>query len=408
MLYSSQMPRFTYRAKDSALHVIEGTIEAESETAAISRLGSQGVFPISLVEAAAPAGSTAGVFHRRIPLRHLTYTTRQLADLLGGGIPLLGALTLLAKQTEQPALQKVIDTLAISVQGGRSLSEALGEHPDVFPPLYVSMVRAGEAGGGLEQALTRLADLGESEAELRSRVISASVYPLIILCLALGMTVFLIAYVVPKLSLVFIESGQLLPLPTRVVLAVSQVFTRWWWALLFGLVVLVWAFRRWYASPQGKSAADRVCVSAPGIGTLIRKLETARFTRNLGVMVSQGVPVLQALDVVSKNLSNAVVRQAVNDIREAIREGSSIAAALGASGQFPVFVSNMVAVGEESGTVDTALLKVASTYEREVDRVIRTLTTILEPLLLVGVGGVVLCIVLAILLPVFQVGLVVQ
>ena len=402
------MPRFSYRAKDSTLHVVEGTIEAESESAAISRLGSQGVFPISLAETAGSAGSAAAVVHRRIALRHLTYATRQLSDLLGGGIPLLSALTLLARQTEQPALRRVVESLAASVQEGRSLSEALGEHPDVFPPLYVSMVRAGEAGGGLEQALVRLADVGESEAELRSRVVSASVYPLIILCLALGMTVFLIAYVVPKISLVFIESGQLLPLPTRVVLAASQLFTKWWWVLVFGFVILVWAFRRWYVSPQGKAMADRIFVSIPGIGTLLKKLDTARFARTLGVMVSQGVPVLQALAVVAQNMSNIVLREAVTGIQEAVREGSSIAAALGASGQFPVFVSNMVAVGEESGTVDAALLKVASTYEREVDRVIRTLTTVLEPVLLVGVGGVVLCIVLAILLPVFQVGLVLQ
>ena len=401
------MPRFAYRAKDTELRVVEGTIEADSEAAAISRLGSQGVFPISVVEAAT-RGATHRVISRRISQRALTYTIRQLADLLGGGLPLLGALTLLIRQTEQPALERIIEQLAASVRDGASLSDAMAQHPQVFTPLHVSMVRAGEEGGGLEQALVRLAELGESEAELRSRVMSASAYPLFVLCVACAMTIFLMAYVIPTLSLVFIESGQLLPLPTRFLLAVSRLFTRWWLALLGVLTVLAFGLRRWHASPLGRATLDRAFMALPGVGVLVRKLDTARFTRTLGIMVSQGVPVLQALDVVARNVSNTILRSAVERIQVAVREGSSIAAAIVASGQFPAFVGNMVAVGEESGTVDGALLKVASTYEREVDRTIRTLTTVLEPVLLVVVGGVVMFIVLAMLLPVFQIGLVVQ
>lgn len=403
------MPRFTYRAKDSALHLVEGTIEADNESAAISRLGSQGVFPISIAEEGARV-SSEGAFSaaRRISSRHVTSTTRQLADLLGGGLPLLSALTLLGRQTEHPALKRVIQSVTASVQEGRSLSESLSQHPAVFPPLFVSMVSAGEAGGGLEQSLTRLADLGESEAELRSRVISASVYPIVVLVLASLAVAVLISYVVPQLSLVFVESGQLLPLPTRILLAISQTLNRWWWAMAAVAVFVLLFVHQWYASPRGKTVLDRLFVSLPGIGTLVRKLEIARFTRSLGVLVGQGVPVLRALNVVASNISNDVLRQAVAGIEEAVREGSTIAAALGNSGQFPTFVSNMVAVGEESGTVDGALIKVASTYDREVDRVIRALTTVLEPLLLVVVGGVVLFIVLSILLPVFQLGLVTQ
>ncbi len=402
------MPQFAYRAKDSSLNVIEGTIEADSEVSAISRLGSQGVFPISIVQ-----GHTAGpaprfLASRRISAQTLAYTTRQLADLLGGGIPLLGALTLLTTQTEHRGLRRVIDELASAVRDGRSFSEALADHPAVFPSLYVSMVRAGEVSGALEQALARLAELGEHEAELKSRVVSASAYPIFVLIVACVMTVFLMMYVIPKLSLVFLESGQLLPLPTRILLSISGVFTHWWMVLVGVLVVLVVGLRQWYARPSGRAVVDRLLMGLPGFGVLIRKLETARFTRNLGVMVSQGVPVLQALDVVSHNISNSLLQRAVSEIEAAVRDGSSIAAAIGASGEFPTFVSNMVAIGEESGTVDAALLKVSSAYEREVDRTIRTLTTILEPTLLVLVGGVVMFIVLAMLLPVFQIGLVVQ
>jgi type II secretion system protein F len=402
------MPRFIYRAKNHALQVVEGTIEADDEATAIGRLGSQGVYPIAIVEAGAPSGRSLDLFPARISQRTLAYTTHQLADLLGGGLPLLSALSLLAKQTEHPALARVVESLAASVREGRSLSEALAEHPRIFPPLYISMVKAGEVGGGLEQSLTRLAELGESEADLRSRVMNAAAYPAFVLCVAFAMTIFLMTYVIPKLSLVFIESDQVLPLPTRLLMAVSTVMTQWWWALLAALLALGWAAKQWSASPAGRAVLDRIAIGMPWMGPLWRKLETARFARNLGVLVGQGVPVLQALDVVGRNISNLLLRRAVEQIQNAVRDGASIAVAVSASGQFPVFVSNMVAVGEESGTVDQALMKVATTYERDVDRTIRTLTTVLEPVLLLVVGGVVMFIVLAMLLPVFQIGLGVQ
>ncbi|PIQ84122.1 MAG: type II secretion system protein GspF [Candidatus Omnitrophica bacterium CG11_big_fil_rev_8_21_14_0_20_63_9] len=402
------MPRFTYRAKDQSLHVIEGTIEAESEAAAISRLGSEGVFPITLAEIGTSASSPLRWLPTRVSQRTLAYTTRQLADLLAGGLPLLNALNLLARQTEQAPLRRVIEALAASVRDGRSFSDALSEFPGVFPPLYRSMVRAGEVSGGLEATLARLAELGEHEAELRSKVVGAAAYPCFILCVAAAMTIFLLSYVIPKLSLVFLEAGQALPLPTRFLLAVSHLFTQWWWALALVAVGLLWLLRQSYVSARGRAVIDRAALALPAAGVLVRKLETARFTRNLGTMVSQGVPILQALDVVANNVGNAVLRRSVSVISDNVREGASLASALSATGQFPVFVSNMIAVGEESGTVDGALLKIASTYEREVDRVIRTLTTLLEPLLLLGVGGIVMCIVLAMLLPVFQIELVVQ
>ena len=402
------MPQFTYRAKDTQLNVIEGTIEADNEASAIGRLGSQGVFPISIIEAGSRSPSRAIFAARRVSSRTLAYTTRQLADLLGGGLPLFSALTLLAKQTEHRTLKGVIEALTNAVREGRALSDALTDHPKVFPPLYVSLVRAGEVGGALEKSLVRLAELGEHEADLRSRVNSAMAYPLFVLALAAAMTVFLLSYVIPTLSLVFVESGQLLPLPTRVLLRVSDFFTHWWWALAAGVLALGWFIRQQYASPSGRALLDRAVIELPGVGTLVRKLETARLARNLGTLIGQGVPVLQAIDIVAQSVLNSVLQRAVEQARVAVGEGSSIAAAIGASGQFPIFVSNMIAVGEESGTVDEGLLKVASAYEREVDRAVGTLTTLLEPVLLVGVGGVVMFMVLAMLLPIFQIGLVVQ
>ena len=402
------MPRFTYRAKDQSLNVVEGTIEADSEAAALSRLGGEGVFPISIAELGAGATSPLTALPRRISPRLLAYATHQLADLLGGGLPLLNALTLLAKQTEHPGLRRVIDSLAGAVRDGRALSEALGDHPRVFPPLYRSMVRAGEVGGGLEAALNRLAEVGEHEAELRSQLLSASAYPLFVFCVAILMCTFLMGYVIPTLSLVLLETGQLLPLPTRLLLAVSRLFTDWWWALTAAILLLVWGGRRWYASAAGRAAVDQALITLPGVGSLMRRLETGRFTRNLSVMLGQGVPILQSLEVAAGNIGNAVLGRAIGRVRDAVRDGSSLAQALAATRQFPVFVSNMVAVGEESGTVDAALMKVATAYERELDRTLRTATTILEPVLLVAVGGIVMFIVLAMVLPVFQIGLGVQ
>ena len=399
------MPRFAYRAKDHALHVLEGTIEADTEAAALSRLGREGVFPVSIAELGAPSASPLRAWPRRVAPRTLAYTTHQLADLLGGGLPLLSALTLLAKQTEHAGLRRVIESLAAAVRDGRSLSESLADHPQVFPPLYRSLVKAGEVGGGLEPALNRLAELGEHDAELRSRIASASAYPLFVLGVAVAMTIFLMAYVIPKLSLVLLETGQLLPLPTRVLLALSGAVTRWWWALLLGGTAGGVALRLWHASPAGRAAVDRALISVPALGAMVRQVETARFARNLGTLLGQGVPILQALEVVAENIANVTLRAAVTRVLDAVRDGASLAAALAATRQFPVFVSNMVAVGEESGTVDAALLKVAAAYERDIDRTMRTLTTILEPVLLLVVGTMVLGIVLAMLLPVFQIGL---
>jgi len=301
-----------------------------------------------------------------------------------------------------------VEALANSVRDGRSFSDALNDYPAIFPALYRNMIRAGEVGGGLEQALSRLADLGEHEAELRSRLVTASVYPLFVLSFAVLITIAFLTFVIPKLSEVFVATEKMLPLPTQILLTASAVFTRWWWAILLMVVAGGVALRSWHKTPAGRAMADQMVISIPAVGVVVRRIETARFGRNLGTMVSQGVPILQALNVSAENVGNAALRRAILQTLDAVREGSSLAVALSATGQFPTFVSNMVAVGEESGTVDQALMKVAVAYERETDQAIRTLISILEPVLLVVVGGVVMGLMLAMLLPVFSIGLGVQ
>ena len=400
---------FGYRAKDSALNVVEGTIEAESEAAAITKLRGLGMYPIRLAEVAeAPAVEVLPGASRRVPTATLAYATRQLGDLLGGGLSLFNALSLLSAQVEHRGLRAVVRQVADAVREGRTLSEALSQHPAIFSPLYVSMIRAGETGGGLETVLGRLTESLESESDLKSRVTSALVYPSVVLVIGCLTVLVLLTYVVPKLTTLFTETGQLLPLPTRILLAVSGVLSRGWWLLVLGAVGAGWGLRAFRRSAAGSVAWDRMILRLPLAGAVARKLQTARFTRNLGVMVGQGVPMLQALDVANATVSNSVLRQAIAGVLDAVREGGSLSRALGTSPEFPPFVSNMVAVGEESGTLEAALLKVASAYERETERALRTLTTVLEPVLIVAVGLVVMFIVMSMLLPIFELGLVAQ
>jgi type II secretion system protein F len=408
------MPQYLYKARDSALKLIEGTVEAESETAAILQLGTQGVYPLMLTRADAPAGKTERASGaqapapKRIPSRPLSYLSRQLADLLSGGLPLFNALSLLAQQTEHKRLRAVVLDLGDAVRDGQPFSDALARHPGVFSPLYLSMVRAGEAGGGLDAVLNRLADLLESESELQGRIVSAMIYPAVVLTVGVLTVGVLLTYVVPKIAGLFIDIGQALPLPTRILLGISGVLSHWWWLLLALLVGTGWMLRQARAADIGKAIIDRMKLAIPLVGTLERKIQTARFTRNLGVMIGQGVPMLQALEVAGFTVANDRLREAIGGLRDAVQEGGSLSTAMASSGQFAPFVSNLVAVGEESGTLETALLKIATSYEREADRTLRVLTTVMEPLLIVVVGLIVMFIVISMLLPIFELGLVAQ
>jgi len=403
------MPQYRYHAKNLQAQVVDGVLEAESATAAISRLNQLGVYPLTIAEVSAAQAPPARVAASgRVPSRQLAHISRQLADLLGGGLSLFRALSLLDDQTEHALLRAVISEVAEAVRDGQAFSDALGRHPEAFSPMYLSMIRAGEAGGDLDAVLVRLAELLESESELRSRITAALVYPAVVLAIGVATVVVLLTYVVPKLTILFTETGQLLPLPTRILLGISQLLSQGWWLCLAALVAGGWSLRRFSRSPAGRAALDAMLVRVPVSGRLVRKIQTARFTRNLGAMVGQGVPMLQALEVSGSTVSNSTLRQAIAQIRDAVRQGQHLAGALAASRQFPAFVSNMVAVGEESGTLETALLKIASSYERDSDRALRIFTTVLEPLLIVVVGLVVMFIVISMLLPIFQLGLVAQ
>jgi type IV pilus assembly protein PilC len=398
------MPRYFYKAKDKSLKFIQGTIEAENENTAISRLNAFGIYPISLSESSLARAVEPSSVLRKVPARSLALMSRQLADLLSGGLPLIKALSVLSSQTENRNLKATILNLEIALRDGASFADALTKHPDIFPPIYVSLVRVGEAGGGLELVLNRLAELTEAEAELKSRAFLALVYPCVVFLFGIIAILVLLTFVLPKLSILFAETGGVLPLPTRITIAISDSLSKWWlaWVLFIGAIVIF--LRYAIRSVAVRNLLDGVLLKIPGIGLLIRKYQTTQFTRSLGVMVGQGVPVLQALEVSGSTVANGILNRAIQRTIDEVKQGKGLSSALSASGEFPVFVSNMIAVGEESGKLNEALIKVSTSYERETDHALRALTTVLEPALIVAVGLVVMFIVISMLLPIFQLG----
>ena len=397
------MSQFFYRARGVQAERLEGVVEADSQEIALQKLDGMGLVPIALTEGRqgrAPLSTRA--FRRRLPQRDLATFTRQLADLLGAGVVLSRSLEILSRQTAHPALRHVVHDLQQNVREGMSFSAALTQHPVIFSPLYVHLVEAGEVSGTMETVLNRLADFGEREEELVSRVRSAMAYPLLILIFGAVTLGILLAFVVPRLSSLFEDFQIVLPLPTRVLLGISYFLTHFWWILLAGGAGLSFLWQGTRSSEQGRRWAGRMLLKIPLVGELSRRSEIARFGRTLGTLVLNGIPVLQGLEVVSKTVTNAALKKELEGIWAKVRDGSSLTEALTQSGQFPPFVTNMVAVGEESGALDRALFKVADAYDREVDRATGLFTTLLGPFLILTVAFVVGFIVVSMLLPIFE------
>lgn len=330
---------------------------------------------------------------------HLVLSTRQLATLVKAGMPLLRSLRTVADQLDPGPLRDVFGVVAGDVESGVKLSEALAGHPRWFPPFYVNMVRAGEVGGLLDEILKRLAELLEKQARLRERVKSALMYPAFVMFAAVGILIVLMAFVVPTFLGMFTELGSALPLPTQILVTVSTIARRWWWAVLAGGAGLVVAVRLALQTPSGRLLADRMLLSAPVIGSLAERLLIARFARTFGTLISSGVPILGALETVRATVTNLVLDRALQDVEQSLKVGESLARPMELSGVFPPLVTRMVALGEETGQLDKMLMQVADSYEEEVEVQLAGLTQLLEPVLIVAVGGIVGFIVIAMFLP---------
>jgi len=331
--------------------------------------------------------------------RHLVLSTRQLATLVKAGMPLLRALRTVSDQLDPGPLQAAFAAIASDVEGGVKLSEALSSHPRWFAPFYVNMVRAGEVGGLLDEILKRLADLLERQARLRDRVRSALMYPAFVMFAAVSILVVLMAFVVPTFLGMFTELGSALPLPTRILVTACDIVRRWWWIVLILAVAGGALLRLLLRTPAGRRLVDQMTLRAPVIGSLVERLLIGRFARTLGTLITSGVPILSALETVRATVTNLVIDEALQDVEQSLKVGESLARPMELSGVFPPLVTRMVALGEETGQLDKMLMQVADSYEEEVEVQLAGLTQLLEPLLIVFVGGVVGFIVIAMFLP---------
>jgi type IV pilus assembly protein PilC len=399
------MAVWRYRARDGAGREVQGLLEADSERHALDRLHAAGLHPVGLVrDSGAPGGSRGllGLFDR-VSLRDLALMSRQFSTMVDSGLTLVRSLSILEQQATSPRLRDVLGRVRADVERGSALADALARHPQVFSSLYVNMVRAGEAGGVLDDALERLAAFLEKEFALRQKIRSAMVYPVILAVAATAALLFMTMVIIPQFVMFFRELnvGDL-PLPTKVVMSASYLLRAYWFVWIPGLALSVWGFLRWLRTPRGKAWWDRAKLRLPVFGPVIRKALLARFARTLGTLLGAGVPLLQALEVTGRAADSVVVEEAVRRVRAAVREGESIALPLSQVELFPPMVVQMVRVGEEAGNLDGMLAKVADFYDTEVEAAVASLASTLEPAMIVFMGFVVGAMVISLYMPIFQ------
>jgi general secretion pathway protein F len=409
------MPVFEYTGLTEAGKNVRGIRDAESSKVLRQILRKDGVYVTEAraAEAGAVVGEQKTGFSRDVDVgamlgfsgvssQDLAIATRQLATLIAAGIPLIDALSALVDQIEHPRLKRIMGAVKQKVNEGASLADALGEHPKVFSTLYVNMIRAGESSGALDVVLVRLADLTESQAQLRNKIIGAMLYPAIMVVVGLAIVSILFVVVIPKVTKIFDDMNVTLPWTTRILIAVSTFARDYWYVVLALLVALVFGTRRFVRTARGRAWWDRTQLRAPIFGPLIRMLALSRFAKTLATLLASGVPLLTAMDIVRNIVSNTLLADVIDRARDAIREGESIAAPLKRSGQFPPLVYHMIAIGERSGQLEEMLQNVAKSYEAQVEMRVGALTSLLEPVMIVAMGGGVAFVVFSILMPIMQ------
>ena len=337
-----------------------------------------------------------------VSTKDLAIFTRQFATMISAGLPLVQCLDILAKQSSKPSFGRVIGEVTREVESGSTLSDALGKHRPVFDDLFRNMVAAGEAGGVLDEILMRLATYIEKADALKRKIQSAMVYPAVVMTVALGATSFMLIFIIPTVAKMFTDFGGELPMPTRIVLGMSHFLTSFWWAIVIAIVAAFIMVTRYYATENGKRHIDGIMLHLPVLGDVLLKGAVARFTRTLGTLIASGVPILSGLEITAKTAGNKVIAEAIMSARASIREGETVAAPLKTSGVFPPMVVQMISVGEQTGALDEMLTKIAVFYEDEVDQAVDNLTSIIEPVMIVLMGGIVGGMVVAMYLPMFK------
>lgn len=401
------MGSFQYRAADAQGKVVEGTLEAPEAAGVVAKLQERGLIPIRVTQAGA-ARTPAGKSRLSLPRtsrkpgsRELLAFTQELAALVGAGLPLDRALGTVRGLSGHPGVETVVGDVLTAVRGGKGLADAMGEHA-FFPSLYVNMVRAGEVGGFLDTALTRLAEYLERSEELRNEVVSALIYPAFLMVSLGGSLVFMLLYVLPRFSTLFEDMGQALPFATQLVLGASEALRSYWWVSLVVAGVLAFAWRRQSATAAGRLAIDQAKLRLPAIGTIMRKVGVARLARTLGTLIKSGVPMVRALGIAREVAGNEVIARALDEVEVGVREGAGVSEPLARSGVFPQLAVQMIGVGEETGRLDDMLIRVADHYDRDVRVALMRFTRLLEPVLIIVMAGVIAFVVVSILQAIFS------
>jgi len=395
---------YSYRVRDRQGKIVTGKLEADNEASVSQRLREMGYFVIGVEqEKVSVTKKEIHILRPKAKTKDVTVFTRQFATMINAGLPLVKCLSILSEQTESPVLTEVIVDVQHEVEMGRSLSEALSKHPDVFKELYSSMVKAGEIGGVLDDVLLRIATTLENEDEIRRKIKSALTYPVAMFAISMLLLVVMLVFVVPVFEKMFKQMGATLPFLTKFIMTISHFLVSWKGAILIILLIAGAVFlRRWLKTPGGRRVLDGLKLKLPVFGVLFHKMSLSRFSRTLGTLVASGVPILQALEITSNSVGNVLVAEAVESVRAGVKEGDSIARPLGKSTLFPPMVTQMLAIGEETGALDTMLNKVSDFYDSEVTSNVEALTSLLEPLLIVFLGMVVGTIVIALYMPIFS------
>lgn len=407
------MPVYEYTALESSGRKTKGTVEADSIRAARQKLRSQSVFPTDIKESLnASRGQSKDVKYLfggdRVTTKQLTVATRLLATLSNAGLPLISALLSLSEQESSANFKRIIVDIKEKVEQGSSLAKAMSGYPKVFPRLYVNMVASGEASGALDTALENLADYYEAQLELRRKVTNALMYPILMFAFCIAVVIVLVALVVPNIVEIFIKQNINLPLPTQIVIALSDFLIGYWWLLIIFTLGIALYVKRAYESTAGRAWFDKTFLVLPIYGTIYRKVSTARIASTLATLLGGGVQLLSALDIVKNIIGNVHMRSAVEEARDGVKEGKSLARELSKCGYFPELLSQMIAIGEKSGNLEPMLQKAGKTFSNEANSSISGLTTLLEPLMIMFLGAIVFSIVISVLLPMVELMQIVQ
>ncbi|MEX0748907.1 MAG: type II secretion system F family protein [Candidatus Saccharimonadales bacterium] len=385
------MPQYTYTAQASDGQIQRGSVEADTKAAALSALQARELRPLSVTEAKKSLKDITIALpgQKKVKANDLVIFTRQFATMINAGVPMVKSLSTMRDQTDSPALRSILDDVTAKVEGGIQLSEALANHPKVFSGVYTNMIRAGEEGGILDQIMERLAGQVEKDAEIKGKLRSALIYPGVITVVAIGAVTFLVTNIIPKFGAIFDQVGAELPIQTRMMLGLSDFLINYGLLLLGAIVLTAIATLRFVKTERGRFIFDSLLLKAPIFGPVLLKINVARFSNTFSSLTSAGVSVVKSLEVTSGALSNTVIKRGISESVEKITNGQPISKSLSETNIFPAIVTQMTAVGEETGQIDTVLEKVAEFYSKEVDRTIEGISSIIEPVLIVGLGGVV-------------------